>query len=175
MENKYVEFAKLVALFLAVVLPVPVIGYIIHTPASIPVSYLSFVSIGMVFPYFWYMTQKKGFGQEYRAYRSVVHVVLWIACLPLLTAVLWYYLPQMELAWRHVGYWLVIPAVLLMTVYLAIITALDHYAVSVYARLMEAHREFLRIWMACTFLIGSIPGMAILSFFLPVCPGRRRN
>ena len=165
MENKYVEFAKLVALFLAVVLPVPVIGYVIHTPASITISYLSFVIIGLVFPFFWYMAQKKGFGQEYRAYRSVVHVVLWIACLPLLTAVLWYYLPQMELAWRHVGYWLVIPAVLLMTVYLAIITALDHYAVSVYARLMEAHREFLRIWMACTFLIGSIPGMAILSFF----------
>lgn len=165
MENKYVEFAKLVALFLAVVLPVPVIGYIIHTPASITISYLSFVIIGLVFPFFWYMAQKKGFGQEYRAYRSVAHVVLWIACLPLLTAVLWYYLPQMELSWRHVGYWLVIPAVLLMTVYLAIITALDHYAVSVYARLMEAHREFLRIWMACTFLIGSIPGMAILSFF----------
>ena len=154
MENKYVEFAKLVALFLAVVLPVPVIGYIIHTPASITISYLSFVIIGPVFPFFWYMAQKKGFGQEYRAYRSVAHVVLWIACLPLLTAVLWYYLPQMELSWRHVGYWLVIPAVLLMTVYLAIITALDHYAVSVYARLMEAHREFLRIWMACTFLIA---------------------
>ena len=59
MENKYVEFAKLVALFLAVVLPVPVIGYIIHTPASITVSYLSFVIIGLVFPFFWYMTQKK--------------------------------------------------------------------------------------------------------------------
>ena len=61
MENKYVEFAKLVALFLAVVLPVPVIGYIIHTPASITVSYLSFVIIGLVFPFFWYMAQKKGF------------------------------------------------------------------------------------------------------------------
>lgn len=164
-KKKCIEFLKLLLLLSAAVLPVPVIGYGIHTPKTITWAFLGLIIIGLVVPFFYFLVQKKGYGADLGAYRSAAHLVLYTASVPPLTAVLWYHLPQMELLWKHVGVGLTAAALILMFLYLAVIVYLDHAAVRIYRKLIKSGHNFLRYWITLCFFVGIIPGSIIISLF----------
>jgi hypothetical protein len=170
--NKRVEFLKLMLLLGALVLPVPVIGYGIHTPRSITVAFLGLIIIGLVVPFCWFLVQKKGYGQELGGYRSAAHLVVWTALVPPLTCLLWYHLPQLEMLWKQVGVGLTAAVLVALALYLTVVVWLDHALVRLYAKLLKSGHDFLRWWLTLCFFIGTIPTMTIISLFSLYAAGR---
>lgn len=159
--NNRMQLLKLIMLFLGGIMPIPVVGYILHTPKTLIIAFFSFLFIGLLMPFFWYLVQKEEYDGLSKKLKAIVHIVLWLGFMPVISAYIWYYLPWISLG----GTFLTIGIVLGMALHIIFITWLVHLISRWYQWIRDTQSPFIKLWSSCCFLIGFIPGMAIISLF----------
>lgn len=148
---------------MVLILPWGIGGFAMHTVASLSAGILLYWGTGLAVPLLFFLFQRKGYGEEWGAYRAAAHVPLWLSMIFLQMTVFWNYLPQADQAFKENP----IPISLLFFVILAIFVALtlwlDYRLVACYEELKEKGGLW-SAWLGCVFFNGLIPGVAISSF-----------
>ena len=84
--NNRMQLLKLIMLFLGGIMPIPVVGYILHTPKTLIIAFFSFLFIGLLMPFFWYLVQKEEYDGLSKKLKAIVHIVLWLGFMPVISA-----------------------------------------------------------------------------------------
>lgn len=161
------------ALWLSVlVIPIPAGAFAVHTPDSLAVSFLSFTLLSVLVPFFYFQTQKTGYGAEEGTRRSAVHLANAPALLSLFWVCVWFSLRAEEALWKEIAgtalgmaAFVAGVAVVFLACFAVILRA-DYALLHFYDKLSAKGETTKRI-LALSFFIGWIPGWLLgsLLFF----------
>lgn len=148
---------------LALTIPWPLAGTFVHTPASLMIGISAYWGMGLLVPFLFYLFQQKGWGSELGAIRAAVHLPLWISLVLAQIAIFYNYLPRIQGSLRDGFLPVTIGAFFILSICVLLIAALDRALAGVYGHLKEKGNLWAK-WLGSAFLIGLIPGTAIISF-----------
>lgn len=138
-------------------------GFAIHRAAALSIGMLLYWGTGLLVPVFFFLFQRKGYGEEWGAYRAAVHVPLWLSVICIEMTAFWNYLPTADQAFKDHPIPVAVLLFAVMAVFVAVTIGLDYLLLPLYQKLKEKGGLWAS-WLGSVFFCGVLPGTAITAF-----------